>query len=245
MDYLAAYTATGKPPLPCPPEPVDPKQRASLNLPPLFEPHVEYEHIPTLPNVTTLSSNVITSSSTASGQLQDLPALQLFRPLNDNGEKPQSISLQPEFSHYSLEVCTARSLYVTGCLSYVCYQELRHDAYIRGNKKVDLPAGHTYYYPPPVPVSQPPSSASHPPPILSVPSQFPVPAEIFISMSAQPLYSQHSVEVSTKLIMDLRGFLNLFLPGTAFCIFESRTRGHIGGDLRKLISCLDVQTKHF
>ncbi|KAF9072575.1 hypothetical protein BDP27DRAFT_1417929 [Rhodocollybia butyracea] len=37
-DYLLSYQSTGKPPLPCPPEPVNSQERMARGLPPLFQP---------------------------------------------------------------------------------------------------------------------------------------------------------------------------------------------------------------
>lgn len=45
-DYIKAYTTTGSPPAPSPPEPVDASTRISLELPLLFQPYTEVEKVP-------------------------------------------------------------------------------------------------------------------------------------------------------------------------------------------------------
>lgn len=87
--------ATGRPPAPVPQEPADPTARASLELPLLFQPHVDLEKT----SGGGLSTEQTTSSSQVNGfsQSQDSEAAG-FEAIN--GEEP--------FKGYSFEVCLAR-----------------------------------------------------------------------------------------------------------------------------------------
>lgn len=129
-DYLKAFQTTGRPPVPCPQQPVNPTERTALGLPPLFEPYVEQPAGPTLTPVASTSTAVpsVIAPASSSGSnitatitnLNDVPQVQAFHPTPvraDTGETLtyQSIVVRPEFSHFSFE-------------------ELRHQAYRTGKK---------------------------------------------------------------------------------------------------------------
>lgn len=98
-DYIQAYIATGRPPPPCPQVPTDPKQRAALGLPPLFESYTEVEG----------GVNGVATTSGTSAAAPDLAA-QAFHPVKtqEYGSDTifHSIVAQPEYSRYSFEVCS-------------------------------------------------------------------------------------------------------------------------------------------
>ncbi|KAI0365075.1 hypothetical protein BV20DRAFT_973634 [Pilatotrama ljubarskyi] len=117
LDYLHAYQTTGRPPPPCPPVPTDPKQRAALGLPQLFEPLVEGQP---------LTNGVATTSSSSTAGPAAAPNLlaQAFVPpkVQEYGSDAyfHSIVAQQEYSTYSFE-------------------ELRWEAYKAGKKYVNVP----------------------------------------------------------------------------------------------------------
>ncbi|KDQ56323.1 hypothetical protein JAAARDRAFT_70640 [Jaapia argillacea MUCL 33604] len=80
FDYVAAYSATGCPPVPCPQFPTFPAERVALNMPPLFEPvsvPIPAGHMPT--------------------------TLQRYQPTSADGETLCNISAQPDYEMYSFE----------------------------------------------------------------------------------------------------------------------------------------------
>ncbi|KDQ56322.1 hypothetical protein JAAARDRAFT_308885 [Jaapia argillacea MUCL 33604] len=90
-DYLKAYTATGKPPPPCPQTPTWDDARSKLGLPPLFKPHPIYTQAGPEER-----AGEVASTST-------LPEIQLLRPLRDAGQIYMNIVVQSEFSKFSPE----------------------------------------------------------------------------------------------------------------------------------------------
>ncbi|KAI0351947.1 hypothetical protein OH77DRAFT_1428969 [Trametes cingulata] len=142
LDYLHAYQTTGRPPPPCPPAPTDPKQRAALGLPPLFEPLVE--GAPLVNGVATTSSSPVVPGPVAAPNF----LAQAFVPtkIQEYGSDTHfhSIVAQQEYSKYSFE-------------------ELRLEAYKAGKKYVNVP-------PPPPPQVQRPSLLPAPSISSSVPS---------------------------------------------------------------------------
>ncbi|KAM5537929.1 hypothetical protein V8D89_008405 [Ganoderma adspersum] len=103
LDYLTAYRATGRPPVPCPPQPTDPTQRAALGYPPLFQPYIGLEGAPP-PGVN--GAGPVASTSTPG--VVDFAA-QAFRPTETmefgTNARFQSLVAQPEYSGYSPEEC--------------------------------------------------------------------------------------------------------------------------------------------
>ncbi|KAI0629558.1 hypothetical protein C8Q77DRAFT_1140935 [Trametes polyzona] len=101
LDYLKAYQTTGRPPLPCPPTPTDPQQRAALGLPPLFEPLIEQE-----PLTNGIGAATTPISAVPSGAGPNMLA-QAFVPtkVQEYGSETyfQMISAQPEYSKFSFE----------------------------------------------------------------------------------------------------------------------------------------------
>ncbi|KIK93001.1 hypothetical protein PAXRUDRAFT_829431 [Paxillus rubicundulus Ve08.2h10] len=100
-DYLQAYQATGRPPLPVPQSPDTPKARANLGLPPLFVPieiHLAAEH-----------SGVTSSTSAAPiTNPSELPANQAFQSTKSALDGCLwSIAAQTLYSHFSHEVCSS------------------------------------------------------------------------------------------------------------------------------------------
>ncbi|KAG5650267.1 hypothetical protein H0H81_012794, partial [Sphagnurus paluster] len=83
-DYIRFYSTTGRPPPPCPQDPVDDAQRARAGLPPLFKPYPE-------------------RSVTAAPKPADLPAAQAFTPTQNEGEVLQSICVGPVYDGFSHE----------------------------------------------------------------------------------------------------------------------------------------------
>ncbi|RPD57841.1 hypothetical protein L226DRAFT_472512 [Lentinus tigrinus ALCF2SS1-7] len=112
-DYIQAYIATGKPPAPCPQVPTDPRQRAALGLPPLFDPYTEVEGG---------VNGIATTSGTPAAALNF--SAQAFSPVKtqEYGSDTvfHSIVAQPEYSKHSFE-------------------ELRVEAYRLGKKYADVP----------------------------------------------------------------------------------------------------------
>ncbi|KAF8815975.1 hypothetical protein BYT27DRAFT_7185704 [Phlegmacium glaucopus] len=125
-DYIKAYQSTGQPPQPCPEEPADDSQRASINLPPLFKPQPirSLTLAPTtslLPFGTSNSGRMDNSTdlqldSAGIDNPAELPPGQEFRLPSTNGEKYHCISCMPEYTNFSLE-------------------ELRYYAYLVGNTR--------------------------------------------------------------------------------------------------------------
>ena len=110
-DYIKAYQSTGRPPQPCPQEPVDESQRMSLNLPPLFKPHpIRNSNSTTsslLPFGTLNSGRIDNPEDVSAARVEnpaELPPGQEFRLPSINGEKYQCISCMPEYTHFSQEV---------------------------------------------------------------------------------------------------------------------------------------------
>jgi len=169
-DYLKAYRSTGRPPQPCPQQPEDESQRASLNLPPLFKPRP----IRNSPLATTTSSllpfgTVDSTANSTDVQLDlaaritnpaELPPGQEFRLLSANGEKYICISCMPEYTNFNQE-------------------ELRYYAYLAGNIK-------------------PPASVVMDPfvPLVKhlLPDATPLVEDQFQSISTQSQYDKHSHE---------------------------------------------------
>ncbi|KAF8132048.1 hypothetical protein EV363DRAFT_142774 [Boletus edulis] len=117
-DYLRAYQTSGGPPQPCSQSPDTPNARATLSLAPLFVPTA----IPVpVDSINGSSSNAPATLST------DLPTNHEFRPNKSkiNGESFESISAQSPYTFFSHE-SFQRADHVP--------QELRHYAYLAGNK---------------------------------------------------------------------------------------------------------------
>jgi hypothetical protein len=112
-DYIKAYQSTGRPPQPCPQEPADESQRASLNLPPLFKPNPIRNSTlaPTTSSFGTLNSGRMNNSADVQLDLAarienpaELPPGQEFRLPSTNGEKYHCITCMPEYTNFSQEV---------------------------------------------------------------------------------------------------------------------------------------------
>jgi len=176
VDYINAYRSTGKPPPPCPPEPVDSTQRSILGLPPLFEPYIE--SVPHPGGVPPTNSALLSAASTPIPTLSaaDLPVAHAFRPMTIPEARDtysQSIVFQPEFSAFSFE-------------------ELRWHAYSKGHKFATVP-------PPPsipaAPALHPPVPVVHlPPPVAHTQSNGTVVSDRLQSISSVPAYDRHSFE---------------------------------------------------
>lgn len=106
LDYLNAYRSTGRPPVPCPPQPTDPAQRAALGYPPLFQPYIGVEGAPP-PGPGVNVNGAGPSASTSTTGVVDFVA-QVFRPTVTTefgtSARFQSLVAQPEYSGYSPEV---------------------------------------------------------------------------------------------------------------------------------------------
>ncbi|KAJ4480247.1 hypothetical protein J3R30DRAFT_3370995 [Lentinula aciculospora] len=94
-DYLLAYKTTGKPPLPCPQEPVLAHERAARRLPPLFQPTVLPAH---------------STSEVSTGNNDSLPEWQLFAETRSSSgpgsltmDKLQSITAAEQYAGLSFE----------------------------------------------------------------------------------------------------------------------------------------------
>lgn len=99
-DYLKAYTATGKAPPPCPQHPISDAERASMSLPPLFQPYV-----PPPPAGASTSSTVpaaVTKPSITNPA--ELPPGQNFVPLKVENETYQCISCTTDYAFFNPEV---------------------------------------------------------------------------------------------------------------------------------------------
>ncbi|KAG1867037.1 hypothetical protein C8R48DRAFT_703994 [Suillus tomentosus] len=106
-DYIKAYTATGRPPVPVPDLPTTPNARYALGLPPIFSP-IPIESTPSISPASIVAEKAITNTS-------DLPTIQVFQATKTPIEGQfQSITAQPTFSFFS-------------------YEELRLYAYLSGN----------------------------------------------------------------------------------------------------------------
>ncbi|KAI1790316.1 hypothetical protein LXA43DRAFT_1016598 [Ganoderma leucocontextum] len=103
LDYLNAYRTTGRPPVPCPPQPTDPTQRAALGYPPLFQPYIGVEG----GGPPGFSGAGPTASTSTPGVLDF--AAQVFRPTETTefgtNARFQSLVAQPEYLGYSPEEC--------------------------------------------------------------------------------------------------------------------------------------------
>ncbi|KAK0477042.1 hypothetical protein IW261DRAFT_302843 [Armillaria novae-zelandiae] len=177
-DYLKAYSTTGKPPAPCPQIPTAPHERVTLGLPPLFEPQRLPKQKPA-----------------------ELPDFHVWEQTRVSDENFQSIVAAPRYVGYSPE-------------------ELRCQAYEKGNKVLPPSMASAFSFSSASPTSTMPSMHSTLPPIPSTllsiqglppiqstlpPIQNTVPhiqnalvpdtnGEVFVSMTAQNTYSQHSFE---------------------------------------------------
>ncbi|KAG6873126.1 hypothetical protein C0995_002499 [Termitomyces sp. Mi166 len=90
-DYIRAYNATGRPPLPCPQIPTDSASRTRAGLPPLFEP---------------LSDSKLTGTNSTQSSTRDpsaLPAAQEFTATKLEGESFHTLSAMPLYQFFSLE----------------------------------------------------------------------------------------------------------------------------------------------
>ncbi|KZT01470.1 uncharacterized protein LAESUDRAFT_763726 [Laetiporus sulphureus 93-53] len=106
-DYIKAYTTTGKPPAPCPTVPTDPARRATMGLPPLFEP---YSEVVSSSDSGMTSGSAATSANVSISALPSssgIPDVQVWHPVRISGDALggvfQSIAAQPEFSSFSFE----------------------------------------------------------------------------------------------------------------------------------------------
>lgn len=97
-DYLKAYSTTGRPPLPCPQDPVDANQRVVMNLPPLFRPYSE-RSLTGGP-----SSEPLGAIQTRPANPAELPDAQAFFTSTVEGEIYHSISAMPRYNAFSPEV---------------------------------------------------------------------------------------------------------------------------------------------
>ncbi len=93
-DYLKAYTATGRPPVPPPVLPANAAARAALHLPPLFAP------------TSRLKEN-------------DDEDLQLYEPTRNGEEIFQSIVAHDKWKQWSFEVSSLRRFQVGLCIERV------------------------------------------------------------------------------------------------------------------------------
>ena len=104
-DYTEAYYTTGRPPTPCPPEPTGENDRVLLNLPPLFQP---YDSPPLLHPTQADTGNAPTPLAAGNPLLptkaENLPATQVFHPVDVRGEIFQSISCMSEYGEFCHEV---------------------------------------------------------------------------------------------------------------------------------------------
>ena len=111
QDYLNAYETTGRPPVPCPPEPTAAHARAALGLPPIFQPRVIDPDIDP-PNVNGHTVAPNGPAQTAPIIAGPIPDKHIFRPfpVAEDGQflaktvTHYSITMQPEFAGYSFEV---------------------------------------------------------------------------------------------------------------------------------------------
>lgn len=110
-DYLKAYTATGKAPPPCPQHPISDAERASMNLPPLFQPYVPPP--PAGASTSSTAPPIVPKPSVTNPA--ELPPGQNFVALKVENETYQSISCTTDYAFFSPE-------------------ELRYYAYLSGNK---------------------------------------------------------------------------------------------------------------
>lgn len=103
-DYLKAYTSAGRAPVPVPQEPTEPQARATLDLPPLFEPYAE---------LTSGESSAVTLDDTANPITDPtkLPRIQAFQPVLSEGDTYQSIVAVPEYSFFSPEVSAIKGCF--------------------------------------------------------------------------------------------------------------------------------------
>jgi hypothetical protein len=91
-DYIKAYTTTGRPPAPVPQEPADPTARASLELPLLFQPHIDLEK--------TSGGGTSTEQNSSSSQVNGLSQSQ-----DSEVAGFEAITAEEPFKGYSFEVC--------------------------------------------------------------------------------------------------------------------------------------------
>ncbi|KZP14644.1 hypothetical protein FIBSPDRAFT_102939 [Athelia psychrophila] len=92
-DYLKAYTSTGRAPPPVPQEPTEARVRVTLGLPLLFEPFVE-------PAEGESSTAPLVNPTT---DPKKLPRIQVFQPVQSDGETYQTIAAVPEYAFFSHE----------------------------------------------------------------------------------------------------------------------------------------------
>ncbi|KAF9222436.1 hypothetical protein BS17DRAFT_809478 [Gyrodon lividus] len=171
QDYMKAYQTTGRPPLPCPQSPETPKDRIALGLPPLFVPVA-------IPVPTDKSGGTSNTSESPVNLPTDLPANHAFQSTKSLlDEYYQSISAQTLYSHFS-------------------HEELRHYAYLAGNKMpppdstaigmtnapVNAEQVHPFYANDSSSIAYATSTAVSGPP------------DYFMSVSASPRFDKHSFE---------------------------------------------------
>ncbi|KAF9784049.1 hypothetical protein BJ322DRAFT_1068401 [Thelephora terrestris] len=89
-DYIKAYTTTGRPPAPVSQEPVDPAARATLDLPLLFQPHVDLEK--------TSGNGASTEQTTSSSQVNGVSQSQ-----DSEAAGLEAITAEEPFRGYSFE----------------------------------------------------------------------------------------------------------------------------------------------
>ncbi|KAF9645379.1 hypothetical protein BDM02DRAFT_580432 [Thelephora ganbajun] len=89
-DYIKAYMTTGQPPAPVPQEPADPTARANLELPLLFQPHVDLEK--------TSGGGVLTEQTTASSHINGVTQSQ-----DSEAARLEAITAEEPFGGYSFE----------------------------------------------------------------------------------------------------------------------------------------------
>ncbi|KAM6502971.1 hypothetical protein JOM56_002948 [Amanita muscaria] len=125
LDYLRLYQLTGRPPQPCPVEPLGDVARAALGLPPHFKPwpyaphtlplasratHVPGQHNPLIPAphpqpaaVRPADPYALTMEPVMRLRPEELPRVQVFTPVTVEGQRLESIVASPTFAWYSFE----------------------------------------------------------------------------------------------------------------------------------------------
>ncbi|PSR71535.1 hypothetical protein PHLCEN_2v12586 [Hermanssonia centrifuga] len=165
QDYVKAYTATGRPPQPCPEHPTDPAERVRLGLPPIFEPYIEVGGTPVSQSQGSSTTNLHINTSIAGPPPTDinaLPEVQRFVPTSDASESGQQVQLQ--------------SIACQHVFSGFSFEELRCQAYKVG--KLIVPEAYTTN-----------TAASTPQPSMNGN------AEQLQSITGNPVYAGHSFEV--------------------------------------------------
>lgn len=213
QDYLRAYQTTARPPLPCPQSPDTPTARAALDLPPLFVPAA----------IPVPSDSLGSTSNTSDGPSTHLPSNHEFRSTKTiTGEYFESISAQTLYNHFSHEVgVRLRSLAPASCC--LCFllssvgaranhrtsigtQELRHHAYLSGNKMSPATAGTMESGSPPSTPIYPFYATDSPTTAYMTSTAVPGTPDYLMSIAASPKFDKHSFEVRVRPV-----FAGLFI----------------------------------